>query len=647
MRHSMKKVILFLNFFVFISFFVEAQTPFNDTDLLSKYFLEPADSDKIKMATDVLRKYFLNKNLTFDQMKNTIIKENHLLEDFFSPTKISSTNKRNLAASQSAIGVSMDDILNPTVLADGFAKFIATRFKEELTAAFFKKFKEKLCGSSDNDINKALSNLLPETKNIICNSDPYDYNVFLSSLRNAFERDLINTPNGIKELLADKNIIPYLKDNVRFSFITILDVITLVQRNNNIGQVLSELDDPTYITCIKNNSLPPVINGTFRITSILLRNIQNENGQYIPPNDIKNLVNNKELLQIYFGLVLLREKSNLEKINFNGENLYARLNNSGIVKKLNTLVNNIELLAAKIKEINQWTKNLKDIKTNKVKFTPDDLFQYLTFATNILKLGANSLTNLENVFEIKTNSYYKNAAEEVSEKIIVIRELVCSTLNKEWGVVIGDLMNIISNSVKENSDQGEELKEFISKYGPFIAAVLTAKNSDDIKNALESVAEPVGAWRMNRENLLNITLNSYAGGMDSFPGKKMLTGKGKVNFIASFGISISLFSRRACWMWSLLPQSIHIPIADLGPIVNLRLNNPNATLPELKWADLFSPGAYVIWNCPKLPISVGAGGQYAPQYSINSTDEVVLKNQWRWNIFLAVDIPIFGIYSIK
>jgi len=160
---------------------------------------------------------------------------------------------------------------------------------------------------------------------------------------------------------------------------------------------------------------------------------------------------------------------------------------------------------------------------------------------------------------------------------------------------------------------------------------------------------------------MNITINSYAGAMASFPGR-WFTGKGSCNFIAPVGLTISFhsdwfYSLResedcctnvcGCSLSLLIPQSLHIPITDLGPIVNLLLNNPDVMLPEMHWSDLLSPGAYCVWNVPGCPISFGVGGQYAPQYSIDAEKAVTLKNEFRWNIFLAVDIPFLGIYAIK
>jgi hypothetical protein len=44
-----------------------------------------------------------------------------------------------------------------------------------------------------------------------------------------------------------------------------------------------------------------------------------------------------------------------------------------------------------------------------------------------------------------------------------------------------------------------------------------------------------------------------------------------------------------------------------------------------------------------LPLSLGVGAQYGPGLSkIEAGDNTVVTNpSWRWNIFLAVDIPFF------
>lgn len=90
---------------------------------------------------------------------------------------------------------------------------------------------------------------------------------------------------------------------------------------------------------------------------------------------------------------------------------------------------------------------------------------------------------------------------------------------------------------------------------------------------------------------------------------------------------------------------------------SLILTNSEAveTFPELIIGNFITLGAYLVYGFPKAPISIEYGWQRGPQLrgittitNIEGETPVVnfdLANGYRWNFFIAVDIPLFNLYT--
>lgn len=604
------------------------------------------DEDYEINIANILNKY-LKEPISFADIKNgNFFNDSCYLKHCINKLMIKKIKSVNILTAQSSEGTPITNFSLPTLIADGTAKFIAKRFKDELTEAFFKKFRKELCDSTGALV--VIKSLFPKTINILCNMEPTQYEIFLPSLQNAFESDFADCPENITKLVWEK-VNNSNMDN-RINILTGLDLIKLINnKNGDISQILENLDNPEYIQ--KIDSLSPVFKNILTISSILTRNSQKSNGNYLTTSDFQIMLSNEIHLELYTGLVLLREKSKLESIKIGSNEsstLYSLLN----CEKCETLIKLMIKFSDKIQVIKQFVNTRTKNNSNISQYTPDDFFQFVGYSLDVIEsvIKGYSLLNSTQATEIDTT--FANIRIKIND----FQEITRSAQSKEWGVLLGEIIKIMPEYLPEFKNK----KEFL-KYGTFMVAVVSAKTSDDICNVLETVALPVNSWQMNRENKLNITLNSYAGAMAAFPGR-WFTGQGKANFIAPVGLT---FSFRPCdsfallrkgkdwdcfWGWTLgilVPQAVHLAVADLGPIVNLRLNNKDASLPEMHWSDLLSPGIYGVWNIPEVPFSFGAGVQYAPQYSITAENSSTIKNEMRWNIFLAVDIPILGIYAIK
>jgi hypothetical protein len=204
----------------------------------------------------------------------------------------------------------------------------------------------------------------------------------------------------------------------------------------------------------------------------------------------------------------------------------------------------------------------------------------------------------------------------------------------------------------------KKLLDFIEKVKPyalFMANMVEAKGEDEVKAALESVILPVGSSSVKKFAKCNISVQAYLGAFWApWNNAKSTSGAwaDKFGVTAPIGISwtpgcLSLRNGGAI--------SLFTSLFDIGAIVDYKLKKePDATNGsdvvskdyKIQLGNIFSPGAYIVYGWPwNLPLSFGVGGQYGPGLSkIDAGNNTIVTNPfWRWNIFLAVDLPLFNI----
>jgi hypothetical protein len=129
---------------------------------------------------------------------NTIVQrifENPFLTHYFDDA--SSASLGAFAGSTSVAGTVAG--INVTNFADGLARFLVARFREELSITFFEKFKQALQQSEYEDLRR----LFPETYKLLLTigEDIYRFNAFLSAMRETFIKDLSNLYTNFQSIL--------------------------------------------------------------------------------------------------------------------------------------------------------------------------------------------------------------------------------------------------------------------------------------------------------------------------------------------------------------------------------------------------------------------------------------------------------------
>ena len=363
--------------------------------------------------------------------------------------------------------------------------------------------------------------------------------------------------------------------------------------------------------------------------------------RWITKNQFKKLRENDVQWNIFLGLLYQRLRSIDDAPNFSAEG--------------------VALLATKFLDIAHDMDTHRNELRRKKNSNDDTSFKdYYPFIRSTVDLFNTVLTTpsfgdtstLSNKYNLQNIPRISNEALSLYENIYI----------KEYGNAVlntMELLKIISAKKISGSDRKESERAInaVLTYGTFMANMINAKSSDQVKIILQSATLPPGSSRVKRETVSSFTINSYLGlgaGRDrliNVPNNIDIT---KDALGASLSVPIGFTYSFTPKKWNRPSSfSFHVPLIDLGAITAYRQNPNNDNysidnLPDFSWSNLFSPGLFFVYNVGNSPFSAGFGGQYGPQLreiKLN-TGEAVNVNSWRFPmIFVSVDVPFFNLHT--
>ncbi|TRX37305.1 hypothetical protein FNW52_04905 [Flavobacterium sp. ZT3R18] len=594
--------------------------------------------------------------------------------------------------------------LDVTKYANAMAEVMIKHAKEELTVAFFNKFKNFI---KDNEEFKIL---FPKTSEVVSTLLSYKYPEMLPTLRNNFLDDLRKITFKIDDVL----LLPKYNELVKnYPEITVIvrsmRLIHQLETGglNAIGvlhqlSAFKEWDAPENQTKYKFKN----VGSALKIANLISESICHKDLEELKwqnPKELVKLFEDEELFKIYLGL--LYEKS--RDIKF-----YEKNGNKNFNDILVTQIDNVFFFQNKIQEfvdITAKTQNIvneiKSKKEDQIKITNDEYYTYISTSIDVIEYGFSLYNHFDDSFEVSDdliklmrlgNDLHKNIYEEKYNAAIIntmdifskINEIssnniigtkfkentpdnikneskkILEKLEKNETVSNSEIDKLISNlneaEIKNTKAYLYQLKlnnlfNFAQKakpYALFMANMVEAKTEADIKAAFDAVILPVGSSSIKKHSDFNFNIQSYLGARYSFTDPKnnaQSTWNDRVAISAPIGLSISYGLNNN---WGSI--SLFAPLLDLGAIVDYKLEYENEGTPDetleskdytIELGQIFSPGAYIVYGIgANIPISIGIGGQYGPGLSrINDDKSTQVNNPyWKWNAFLSVDIPLFN-----
>jgi len=528
---------------------------------------------------------------------------------------------------------------NVTDIADGIAKFLIKRGKQELSTAFFEKFRADLKKYPE------LAIVFPQTSSVIANLDITNYDGLLQSLKDAFSKDLLKIPGN---LLALRNLTTAQCDSkdqdcinrvnhIQLAFTSsagydpralILPLIAMqgLVDGDNVIDIADKLSaEPTV--CSQADDL----SGLIKLSSILLESLRtddNGGGLFIDQNQLKTLFYSNDQLKIFFGLVY-QKYHRLDCYNnlaVNGKALDAIFSDI-----LNVQIRFYTSLSA-INKINYaYTAIKKSVQQGqKIDFAN---------ASSAIAASLQSLTDILNSVSTVTGAPGLPVNYAAFLKNLNTAANICNDVQQRnySGLFTGAIKIVTDNHIFSGKNQ-EKLVSYLS----FAANLASATNSDEVESAIETVALPPGSYSIKQKAALNLSLNGYIGySWDFNKVAKDLYANGiyaPVGFTIStslskkFGGSLSLFSS----------------LIDVGNVASYRLkaSATGSLKQDVRLESIVSPSAQLIIGLPKLPLSLCAGWRMTPKLFYEGPGTFMpVPARSVFNLAVLIDIPIFTLYN--
>lgn len=528
--------------------------------------------------------------------------------------------------------------LDVTSFADGLAKFLIKRAKEELFITFFSKLQ-------DSTKYPEFKILFPKTKLLVDNFKAWEYPNVINTIREAFDKDL-------KELLGNICNIRLLSsatcncddkakkriDALAAFFATANGHMALTAFQIGNGFISGHKVPDVFHTITGTDYLGEIPGAAADITNSIrffdavsysLRSTEYKRN-YVSGEEVTALFNDDTAKQIYVGLLYQQLTGNgISFAGINWETVLTPAGTSGIQLFVSKLVNNGEDITTAIQSLGDARKKGEGDLTNYWGAIFEAANQFLSDATQIeiIHPSLHFPGALQNLF-LESGKTLEIAHD------IAVRNYSAS--------VIGTLSLLSKYTNRPGEISG--FNEFFVKYGSFAANVVQSKNSDDVEKAIEAMVLPAGSASIKKKTAFSIALNGYLGG---FYGNEYLAEK-KTN---RWGVISGMYAPVGITLSKQVGESSisgFISLIDIGAIASYRLKDDStATLPEVKLQNILAPGLGLVYGFPKWPLSIGYTYQFGPALrEISGSEKTVSKKlNSRWQFFLSVDIPLMNFYT--
>lgn len=201
---------------------------------------------------------------------------------------------------------------------------------------------------------------------------------------------------------------------------------------------------------------------------------------------------------------------------------------------------------------------------------------------------------------------------------------------------------------EERAKKVKEALRFMTRYTPVAVELAGAKTTEELSQALDRAASPMGAWRMKRDRFM-ASLGGLVGwtyGRERLeaPDGSVLRGRYSALF-APVGLDVS---------WPIkstdFTGGIFFSVIDVGNLMSVNTSQSDAIQvndnPHATFQDVYSPGIYARIGMGRTPFVLGFGiaktpGLRTAELADGSTASL---NSVRMSAFIAMDITLFPLW---
>lgn len=318
----MKKTCLLLTFILSFSGLIYAQPAFKDASDLSGL----VENGKFKNDAKALNKIGTVLNNYLTEKKDSTSSYLSVFMEYMNPGSVdynpyiaslipdplnSPSGAERFEVTEDRSLLSTSSGINVPMIADGIAKFLVERFKEEMTINFFNRFKDKL-----NDPEMAeLKIMFPktfETLNAI-DKDVYQFALYMDMLRDAFEKDMRALPVNLFKLLRSDQFQAVLdSDPMVKNVLNIgVDIAEGIMNKEHPGEMIENMN-MRHIMAFKNPDLTSTM-VFFKEMSQSFKSGEGDN-YWLSADLVKDHIEDTTTLKLYLGLLYQNERIECKNI---------------------------------------------------------------------------------------------------------------------------------------------------------------------------------------------------------------------------------------------------------------------------------------------------------------------------------------------
>jgi len=199
--------------------------------------------------------------------------------------------------------------LDVTSIADGFAKFIVKRTKEELSVTFFERFTKTI------DTVPDLKALFPQTHRTLMTigTEVYMYQAYIQTLRESFEKDLSSLPGNLPKIVENHKAYFDNNPDIRAELLSGFYIAQQIREKQHPGDMIENYPvDDIFTEDVNMNAKASF--QSLQLLSGSLRSGTGSDAYWAPAAGLKKLYTDVNLLKIYLGL--LEQKTKIDTIKF-------------------------------------------------------------------------------------------------------------------------------------------------------------------------------------------------------------------------------------------------------------------------------------------------------------------------------------------
>jgi len=580
--------------------------------------------------TKILRKYRIGRTeLIANPYLNSVIPDSIILDS------LAENDGNNVGPASTQSGTSdLKKITNKlggldvTKFADGLAKFMIKRAKEELTIAFFQDFQDNI------KENEEFQLLFPRTAGSLerIGNELYNYQRYLETLREDFYDDLNQLPQHIQRFpwrfpqkFQTKN-----DSIIAFGLVTGGQIIQGIRNKKHPGNIIEDLDTQGF-TAIDTDFDASI--KSLKLLSVSLRNPEiakenrNKKGAYWVDDSLVHLVLTDDVsLKLYLGLLAHEGKAIVFQ---DGKTLQRYLIDAyPKFREISPVVFDFMIQATEIEYL---------IRQQDTTLTGRELRSYVDALSNTFQLGR-KFTETLNIGIDSVLSVHIDKAFTILQHAT---RMYTNIQDERFHAAVSNLVILCESIFPADMKANGELNTIL-KYANFMASMVEAEDSDEVAQVIEAFALPSGSARIKRNTACNISLNGYLGFSGGFNFDKFSGGdawEASLGVTAPIGVALSTGGK-------LGSLSLFASFIDIGAVASHRFTNPDSQIAKIYLREIFSPGLMISYGIPKTPLSINCGLQRTAELTeINAQQRIVLESNWRLSAALVVDIPFLNVYS--